>query len=69
MKEKIQKFLKSSNAILLALFILELVLMFFITPNKYDDAIFLENIAEQSIISYIGPRYFDWTSRFLIEFA
>ena len=37
MKEKIQKFLKSSNAILLALFILELVLMFFITPNKYDD--------------------------------
>lgn len=69
MKEKIRKFLDNGRDAIVLIFILHLILMMFITPNKYDDAIFLENIAEQSIISYIGPRYFDWTSRFLIEFA
>ena len=68
MKEKIQKFLKSSNAILLALFILELVLMFFITPNKYDDKVFLESVTGTSIWSYVGPRYYTWSSRLIIEF-
>ena len=68
MKEKIQKFLKSSNAILLALFILELILMFFITPNKYDDKVFLESVTGTSIWSYVGPRYYTWSSRLIIEF-
>ena len=68
MKEKIQKFLKSTNAILLALFILELVLMFFITPNKYDDKVFLESVTGTSVWSYVGPRYYNWTSRLIIEF-
>ena len=68
MKEKIQKFLKSSNAILLALFILELVLMFFITPNKYDDKVFLESVTGTSVWSYVGPRYYTWSSRLIIEF-
>lgn len=69
MKEKIKKFLDNGRGALLALFILELVLMIFITPNKYDDAVFLENIHGTSIWSYVAPRYFTWTSRFLIEYV
>lgn len=67
MKEKLQKFLKSNSAIFLALFVLELILMFFITPNKYDDQVFLENVTGTSIWSYIGPRYYTWSSRIIIE--
>ena len=67
MKEKIQKFLKSKNAIFLAVFILELILMFFITPNKYDDQVFLESVTGTSIWSYVGPRYYTWSSRIIIE--
>ena len=55
MKEKIQKFLKNGNGVLLALFILELILMFFITPNKYDDQVFLESVTGTSVWSYVGP--------------
>lgn len=69
MKEKLKKFLDNGRGALLLLFILEIVLMIFVTPNKYDDAVFLENIHGSSILSYIGPRYFTWTSRFLIEFV
>ena len=69
MKEKIQKFLQNGRGAILALFILELVLTIFITPNKYDDKTFLESVTGTSILSYIGPRYFTWTSRFLIEFV
>ena len=68
MKEKIKKFLENGRGALVALFLLELCLTMFITPNKYDDAVFLENIHGASILSYIGPRYFNWTSRFLIEY-
>ena len=69
MKEKIQKFLKNGNGALLALFILELVLMFFITPNKYDDQVFLESVTGTSVWSYVGPRYYNWSSRLIIEFV
>ena len=69
MKEKIKKFLDNGRGALVALFVLELLLMIFVTPNKYDDAVFLENIHGKSIISYVGPRYFTWTSRFLIEYV
>lgn len=69
MKEKIQKFLKDGRGALLALFILELVLMFFITPNKYDDQVFLESVTGTSIWSYVGPRYYNWSSRLIIEFV
>ena len=68
MKEKIQKFLKNGNGVLLALFILELILMFFITPNKYDDQVFLESVTGTSVWSYVGPRYYNWSSRLIIEF-
>lgn len=69
MKEKLKKILDNGRGALLALFILELVLMLFVTPNKYDDAVFLENINGTSIWSYVAPRYFTWTSRFLIEYV
>lgn len=69
MKEKLRKFLDDGRSAIVILFVLHLILMMFITPNKYDDEVFLTNIAEQPILAYIGPRYFDWTSRFLIEFA
>ena len=53
MKEKIQKFLKSENGVLVALFILEIILMIFITPNRYDDKVFLESVTGTSIASYV----------------
>lgn len=69
MKEKIQKFLKDGRGALLALFILELALTFFITPNKFDDQVFLENVTGTSVWSYVGPRYNTWSSRLIIEFV
>lgn len=69
MKEKIKNLLKNGRGSLIAIFILELLVMFFVTPNRYDDKVFLENVTGTTIISYIGPRYFNWTSRFLIEFV
>lgn len=69
MKEKIQKFLENGRGALLLLFILELILMFFITPNRYDDQVFLESVTGTSIWSYVAPRYSNWTSRFIIEYV
>lgn len=69
MKEKIQKFLQNGRGALLALFILEMVLTIFITPNRYDDQVFLESVTGTSIWSYVAPRYFNWSSRFFIEYA
>ena len=69
MKEKIQKFLKSEKGVLLALFILEIILMIFITPNRYDDKVFLESVTGTSIATYVLPRYYNWTSRLIIEFV
>ncbi len=69
MKEKIKKFLESGRGALLALFILEIVLMMFITPNKHDDKVFLESVTGTSIWSYVGPRYYNWSSRLIIEFV
>ena len=69
MKEKIEKFLKDGRAAILAIFILELLLMIFITPNKYDDASFLSSLETNSVISLVKERYFIWTSRVIIEFV
>lgn len=69
MKEKITKFFQNGRGAIFLLFILELILTMFITPNKYDDKTFLESVTGTSILSYIGPRYYTWTSRFLIEFV
>ena len=67
-KEKFEKFIKSENAAFLLLFILELVITIFITPNKYDDATFLGWVQERSVIDIVSERYFTWTSRVIIEF-
>lgn len=69
MKERFKKFLENGRGVILALFILELALTIFVTPNKFDDKTFIDNIASNSIISYVGPRYFWWTSRTIIEFT
>ncbi len=69
MKEKIKKIFENGKGVFITLFILELAVTMFITPNKYDDKTFLESVTGTSIISYIGPRYFTWTSRFFIEYV
>lgn len=69
MKEKIKKFFQNGRGAIFALFLLELFLTIFITPNKYDDKTFLENVTGTTIWSYVAPRYFTWTSRFLIEYT
>ena len=69
MKEKVKKFLENGRGAIFALFLLELLLMIFITPNKYDDKTFLESVTGTTIFSYVGPRYFTWTSRFIIEYC
>ena len=68
MKEKVKNFLKEGRGELIAIFILHLILMFFITPNKYDDKVFLESVTGTSVWSYVGPRYYTWSSRLIIEF-
>lgn len=67
-KEKFEKFIKSDYSIFLLLFLLELVLTIFITPNKYDDATFLGWVKERRVIDIVSERYFTWTSRVIIEF-
>lgn len=69
MKEKLKKFFQNGRGAIFALFVLQVVLMIFVTPNKYDDKTFLESVTGTSIWSYVAPRYFNWTSRFLIEYA
>ncbi len=70
MKEKIKKFLNENGRLaILILFILELFLTIFITPNKYDDEYFIEQVTNKSIWSFVGPRYYWWSSRIIIEFV
>lgn len=69
MKEKIEKLVKNGRGAILIIFLLELFLTFFITPNRYDDAWFLEQVTGKSILSFEIERYSNWTSRFLIEIA
>ena len=69
MKEKIKKFLENGRSVFIALFILEMFLTIFVTPNRYDDKVFLESVTGTSIASYVLPRYFNWTSRTIIEFV
>ena len=69
MKNKIKKFLENGRGAILILFILELILTIFITPNRHDDAWFLEQVTNRSIISFEMERYTNWTSRLLLEIA
>ena len=79
--KKIKHFLNSKiNIFLLTLFILELVLSIFITPNLYDDAWFIKQITnemndetgeiiEHTIPDFVQNRYYTWSSRVIIEFV
>lgn len=70
MKEKVKDFLKKDGrAIIVAIFILHLILMFFITPNKYDDEVFLEMVSKRTIPDILVERYQTWSSRIIIEFT
>ncbi len=69
MKEKIKKLLENGRGAIIIVFILELLLTIFITPNRHDDAWFLEQISERSIFSFEAERYENWTSRLLLETA
>lgn len=80
MKEKIKKFFENGRSILILLFVLELVLSIFITPNLYDDAWFIEQVTneldpetneiiEHTIIDFVTNRYYTWSSRVIIEFT
>lgn len=68
-KEKLRKFLENGRSAIIAIFILEFVLTLFVTPNKYDDEYFLEQVTNNSIISFVASRYTWWSSRVIIEFV
>ena len=84
MKEKIKKtlnkILENGRGVLIFLFILELFLTIFITPNTYDDEWFIKQITdelnvetneiiEHSIPDFVENRYHNWSSRVVIEFV
>lgn len=84
MKEKIKEIFKKiiSNGrwILILLFVLELFLNIFITPNTYDDEWFITQITdelneetgeiiEHTIPDFVIDRYSNWSSRVIIEFV
>lgn len=77
MKDKI---LKNGRLALIIIFILELTLTFFITPSKYDDKWFIEQVTnelnpetgeiiEHTITDFVADRYNSWSSRVIIEFV
>lgn len=80
MKEKMKKILENGTGALILLFILEMILIMFVTPNLYDDKWYIEQITneinpetneviEHTINDFVKERYNSWTSRVLIEFV
>lgn len=74
-----KKILKNGNGVLFLLFVLEIILIMFVTPNLYDDAWFIEQVTneinpetneviEHTILGFVQERYFSWSSRVIIEF-
>ena len=47
MNEKIKKIFENGRVVLILLFVLEIVLSIFITPNLYDDAWFIEQVTNE----------------------
>lgn len=68
-KEKVNKFFENGRGAVLAIFILELILTLFVTPNKFDDEYFLEQVTNNSCLSFAISRYSWWSSRVIIEFV
>lgn len=70
MEEKIVKFFKKNGRLaIFVLFILESILTMFVTPDKFDDSYFIEQVTNRSITSFVGERYSWWSSRVIIEFV
>lgn len=80
MREKIKNFLKNGRSVLILLFVLEIILSIFITPNLYDDEWFIKQITneidpetnqviEHTITDFVKERYSSWSSRVIIEFV
>ncbi len=80
MKEKLKKIFENRRGALILLFVLEIILSIFITPNMYDDAWFIEQITnevdpetnqviEHTINDFILNRYSTWSSRVIIEYT
>ena len=68
-KEKINNLLADGRGAIFAIFLLELILTIFITPDKFDDATFIESVTNTSILNYVTGRYSNWSSRVIIEFT
>lgn len=79
MKEKIKKIYENGTYALILLFILEIILIMFVTPNLYDDEWFIKQVTneinpetneviEHTITGFVQERYFNWSSRVIIEF-
>ena len=77
MKEKIKKILENGTGALILLFILEIILIMFVTPNLYDDEWFIKQVTneinpetneviEHTITGFVQERYFSWSSRVII---
>lgn len=84
MKEKLKEISKkvfaNGRSALILLFVLELFLTIFITPNTYDDEWFITQITdelnvetgeiiEHTIPEFVKDRYSNWSSRVIIEFV
>lgn len=69
MKEKMKKLFENGRGAIFALFILEFLLTVFITPNRHDDAWFLEQVTGRSSIGFALSRYSTWTSRLILEIS
>lgn len=79
MKEKLKKIFENGTYALILLFILEIILIMFVTPNLYDDEWFIKQVTneinpetneviEHTITGFVQERYFSWSSRVIIEF-
>lgn len=69
LKEKINKIFNGEYRGIAILFILQFILTITIKPIRYDDAFYIEAITGVPILSFVGSRYLEWTSRILIEFT
>jgi len=69
MIEVIRKFFKNNvRIVVLTLFLLQLGISIWITPNRYDSEFFIKQMSEMSVLDFINLRYNTWTSRIIIEF-
>lgn len=65
---KIKNFFRSNRrTAVFVLFLLELFISIWITPDQYDSAFFIEKAQEMSIFDFVSMRYQTWTSRIIIE--